>query len=222
MSDFPHLTLNSLLYLPQPDESISALDYFTHVLEQRDKMCQTAQNTVKQILTEAQAIGRRPALAQLGSISADVPPLPLTRQALLQHLNPASVQCTYEVRLISNFRFRLIKRRQFSLSVKITPITEEMRGVSGCHLALKLFYASSPPTELVNTRRGARLLWGDTLISASEEGQGEFKSLCFTDVTSCFPLGRLYLVIYVPERADIKALVVEGVRVKSRKKALTS
>ena len=222
MSDFPRLNLNSLLYVPQPDESNSALDYFTHVLEQRDKMCQAAQNTVKQILAEAQAIGRRPALTQLGSISADVPPLPLTRQALLQYLNPASVQCSYEVRLVSNFRFRLIKRRQFSLAVKITPIAEEAREVAGCHLALKLFYASSPPTELVNTRRGARLLWGDTLIAASEEGKGEFKSLCFTDVTSCFPLGRLYLVIHVPERADIKALVVEGVRVKSRKKALTS
>lgn len=222
MSDFPRLNLNSLLYVPQPDESHSALDYFTHVLEQRDKMCQAAQNTVKQILAEAQAIGRSPALVQLGSISPDVPPLPLTRQALLQHLNPASVQCTYEVRLVSNFRFRLIKRRQFSLAVKITPIAEETREVVGCHLALKLFYASSPPTELVNTRRGARLLWGDTLIAASEDGQGEFKSLCFTDVTSCFPLGRLYLVIHVPERADIKALVVEGVRVKSRKKALTS
>jgi len=221
MSDFPHLSLNSLLYVPQPDNSQSALDYFAHVLEQRDKMCQTALNSARQILTEAQAIGRRPALAQSGSPSVDVPPLPLSRQALLQYLNPASVQCTYEVRLVSPFRFRLIKRRQFSLTAKITSLSEEVGNLSGCHMALKLFYASSPATELVNTRRGARLLWGDTLIAVSEDGQGEFKSLCFTDVTSCFPLGRLYLVIHVPERADIKALVVEGVRVKSRKKALT-
>lgn len=221
MSDFPHLSLNSLLYVPQPDDSQNALDYFAHVLEQRDKMCQTALNSARQILTEAQAIGRRPTLVQLGSPPVDMPPLPLTRQALLQHLNPASVQSMYEVRLVSPFRFRLIKRRQFSLAVKITPLAEEVGDLSGCRLALKLFYASSPATELVNTRRGARLLWGDTLIVSSADGQGEFKSLCFTDVTSCFPLGRLYLVIHVPDRADIKSLVVEGVRVKSRKKALT-
>ena len=221
MSDFPQLSLNSLLYVPQPEDSQSALDYFAHVLEQRDKMCQTALNSAKQIFTEAQAISRRPALVQLGSPATDVPPLPLTRQALLQHLNPAFVQCLYEVRLVSPFRFRLIKRRQFSLAVKITPVSEEVGDISGCHMALKLFYASSPATELANTRRGARLLWGDTVIAASAEGQAEFKSLCFTDVTSCFPLGRLYLVIHVLERADIKALVVEGVRVKSRKKALT-
>lgn len=222
MSEFPRLGLSSLLYVPQPQDSQSALDYFAHVLEQRDRMCQTALNSAKQIFAEMQSTTRRPVALQLGNSVSDLPPLPLTRQSLLQHLNPDSLACLHEIRLISSFKFRLIKRRQFSLQVKITSVTESEEEYKDCFMSLKLYFASSPATELVTTRRGARLLWGDTLVPVTSSGQGEFKSLCFTDVTSCFPLGRLYLVIHVPGRADIKPLIIEGVRVKSRKKALNS
>lgn len=227
MSGFPSFDFSSLLYVPQPAVSTTPIEYFANVLEQRDRMCQSVLNATKQVYTEAQAIGRNPAASQLYLQASDVSPLPLTRQALLAHMNPATSVFNYEVRLLSSFRFRLIKRRQFayvlpSLNVKLTPLTDHPDPVAeGTQLALKLFYASSPAVELVTTRRGARLLWGDTTVEMEEEMTATFKSLCFTDVTSCFPLGRLYLVIHCPQRSDIKPLIVEGVRVKSRKKVLT-
>lgn len=86
---------------------------------------------------------------------------------------------------------------------------------------VQLFKSTYPHERVQWTRRSkcyleASILWGNTAILKS--GELVFDRLAFTDGTTAFPLGRLDLAVVCLTSDLIQPFVLNGVRVKSRRK----
>lgn len=110
-------------------------------------------------------------------------------------------------------------KRSFELTFKIVSKNGENASVLFplcCVLSVRKMEAES--TEITKARSGKPFLRGQLTQVFPQGPLMTFHSLTFTDISSLFPHGRVNLVVQCFNRERVKQLLVEGVRVKARKK----
>ena len=81
-------------------------------------------------------------------------------------------------------------------------------------LRTRMFKATYPEEELHNDTHC--ILAGATCVSVDPGNRLLFQDLSFTEVTSNFDPSWIYLTVESVNQRDIRPLVIEGIRVKSR------
>lgn len=80
------------------------------------------------------------------------------------------------------------------------------------------FSVAKPATPIVDTRSGSPLLVGCCTVQVTDLAKIYFRDLKFTDVSKYFAMGHVSLVVYCPDRSDIQPLLLEGIKIKARKR----
>lgn len=112
----------------------------------------------------------------------------------------------------------LYVRQSFDISLKLVVSGNISTAAFPLQCRLSVRKMDVEKNEVKATRLGKPFLNGD-LTQPCVQGQDiYFKELHFTDVSSIYPLGRVNLLFDCPDCPCVKQLLIEGVRVKSRKR----
>lgn len=120
-------------------------------------------------------------------------------------------------------RTPLYVKRRFDVSFKLVGEESAQCGIYPLQCTLCVRRMDSEGAEIVKSRAGkahigTAYLRGPLTQSFPQVPVMTFRRLVFSDISSVFPLGRVNLFIQCPDNPRVKQLLIEGVRVKARKK----
>lgn len=150
-------------------------------------------------------------------LAASKPPKPPTTAA-------AEEQFDLALHLVEFPRTPLYVKRRFEVSFKLVGEESLKCGLYPLQCTLSVRKMDSEGAEILNSRSGENYigypyLRGQLSKTFTEVPVMTFHRLVFNDISGVFPLGRVNIFIQCPEHpTKIKPLVIEGVRVKARKK----
>lgn len=196
--------------LPVPKDSLTdlldaKLQQMNLALKQLDAQTRAAEGTEREMGV---------ILEQL--IAASKPPKPL-RAAPEEHFDLA-------LHLVEFPRTPLYVKRCFDVSFKLVGVENIQNGLFPLQCTLTVRKMDSEGAEIVKSRSGENhigypYLRGQLSQTYQQAPVMTFRRLVFSDISSVFPQGRVNIFIQCPDYpTKIKALMIEGVRVKARKK----
>lgn len=121
----------------------------------------------------------------------------------------------YALKLFSDFRLPLFKGQEFSLVLRITDKTGAVRRFDFSLFCSVRVYKATKPLEDVTSE--AALLEGTTGREVPGSADIEFTNLMFNEITANISPGWVFLYVSVDTMDSVRPLILENVRVKSRK-----
>ena len=196
--------------LPVPKDTLAELleakiQQMNLALKQLDAQTQAAEETEREMGV---------ILEQL--LGASKPEKPL-RAAPEEHFDLA-------LHLVEFPRTPLYVKRRFDVSFKLVGAESFQYGLFPLQCTLSVRKMDSEGAEIVKSRSGKDhigypYLRGQLTQTYAQVPVMTFRRLVFSDISSIFPLGRVNIFIVCPDYpTKIKSLIIEGVRVKARKK----
>lgn len=147
----------------------------------------------------------------------------LQLQVLATHRLPITLVSPLEARwafqLISFPTTPLYVKRKFDISFRlICASSQPVDFQQPLYCALTIHTMNSSADKITQTRTGKPILRGQLTRGFNPRENLLFPGLVFLDISGPFPQGRVNLLIRCVNCENIRPLVIEGVRVKARKK----
>lgn len=195
--------------LPVPEQGLNELlaaeiQRISLALKHLDAQTRVAEETQREMAS---------VVAEL--VAASKPTKPL-RAIAVEHYSLA-------LHLVEFPRTPLYVKRRFDVSFKLVGVDSSHCGLYPLQCTLTVRKMDSEGAEILKSRAGdnhigTAYLRGQLTQSFPQAPVMTFRRLVFADISSVFPLGRVNIFIQCPSNPEIKQLLIEGVRVKARKK----
>jgi hypothetical protein len=137
-----------------------------------------------------------------------------TSKSLLAHKFGEGKEFDYALKLFSDFRLPMFKGQEFNLLLRITnKMGQVQRFDFPIFCSLKIYKATKPLEDVTSE---AALLEGTTGKEFPGTSDINFPNLMFNEITANISPGWVFLYVSVDTMDNVRPLVLESVRVKSR------
>lgn len=130
-----------------------------------------------------------------------------------------AVETQFALQLVSFPTTPLYVKRKFDITFRLTaPASQSVSFDHSLYCALTVQKMTPNAEEVTKTRSGKPILRGQLVRGFAPKEPLSFQGLVFLDISGPFPQGRVNLLIRCVNFDCIRPLLIEGVRIKARKK----